>query len=203
MNFDHIFNAVTGLCEILIWWMIWQDYRIARGKPELGMPTKKWMLMIALSLIPLGTLVLAWETALSVGSNSEPRREIPEFDEPQESIYYSYKSTSFGCSIDVEGDAFWGFRNEYRIAAACIYFDGVHDHLDTPYLQVGEQHDITKGHMPMTVMVNEKIKPALFANGMNFLILLIPKAVATSQIPTLRAARTLGVKIKMAGSYGK
>lgn len=127
MNFDHIFNGLTGLCEIAIWWMIWQDYRVARGKPELRMPKSKWMLMVVLSLIPLGVLVYARET-----TSSTAHLEIPEFDEPQNRIYNFYGSANFGCYIDANGSALWDFQEKYRVSAGCIVFDGKTDLLDTP-----------------------------------------------------------------------
>src|ERR1035437_209764 len=59
--FDHIYNAITGMAEIAIWWMIWQDYRKARGKPELEfkMPAKRWAVMVLLSLGPIAAVYLA------------------------------------------------------------------------------------------------------------------------------------------------
>ena len=66
-TFDHVFTAITGLCEISIWWMILQDYRKDRGRTELRMPKMKWFLMIALSLVPIGALVYNKQDASLAG----------------------------------------------------------------------------------------------------------------------------------------
>jgi hypothetical protein len=199
MTFDHIFSAVTGICEIAIWWMIWQDYRIARGKPELRMPTKKWVLMIALSLIPLGVLIYARGTTSPVESNSTPRGEIPEFDTPNSTIVTAWAQDSpNSCSMDVNGNALLSRQLGYRLAIACFIYDGRTDILDAPYLQVSNLYDIKMG----TVSIHAGYQPyfmeyrnQMHAIGIDIALLNVPNGVQTGQFTTLHQARALGVKI--------
>src|ERR1700675_1438115 len=75
--FERFFVIVTGLCEISIWWMIYQDRRKATGKNEIEMPSKRWIVLVLLSLGPL----VAFGVNYYAGSKNQ---KIPEFDAPQE-----------------------------------------------------------------------------------------------------------------------
>jgi hypothetical protein len=199
MTFDHIFNALTGICEIAIWWMIWQDYRKDRGKPELRMPKKKWTLMIVLSLIPLGVLIYARGPTSSVGSNSAPRGEIPEFDAQNSTIVTAWAQDSpNSCSMDVNGNALLSRQSGYKLAIACFIYDGRTDILDAPYLQVSNLYDIRMG----TVSIHAGYQPyfaeygnKMHAVGIDIALLNVPNGVQASQFTTLRQARALGVRI--------
>src|SRR5579863_5126095 len=56
--FSLVIAAIAGLAEIAIFWMILQDYRKARGVPEL--PTRRLLVLSALSLGPLIAIGAAW-----------------------------------------------------------------------------------------------------------------------------------------------
>ena len=71
--YDHAVNTIAAVCEIFIFWMIWQDYRKARGKLELRVPAKRWLLMISLSLGPL--VAVGLET--TVGRQNEVFQDVP------------------------------------------------------------------------------------------------------------------------------
>jgi hypothetical protein len=199
MNFDHIFSAVTGICEIAIWWMIWQDYRIARGKPEFQMPTKKWTLMIALSLIPLGTLIVARETASPVKLNDEHREEIPEYDEPNAGLIIGWGQDSpLSCYMNVNGKPLLVRQSGYKLAIGCFAYDGKEDVLDATYVQVSNLYDIKDGVIGIRGSYQQyfiEYSKQLRSVGIMVALLNVPNGVQPNQFTTLRQARALGVKI--------
>lgn len=80
LSYDHIFNTLVGLCEISIWWMIWQEHRARKGQREFTVPTKRWLLMLAISLVPIGALAY-------YEFHYEPP---PEFDAPSNAVVLSW-----------------------------------------------------------------------------------------------------------------
>jgi hypothetical protein len=51
--FEHIFTILNALIEGWIAWMIFQDYRKDRGKQEIQMPSRRFLLLVAFSLGPI------------------------------------------------------------------------------------------------------------------------------------------------------
>ena len=196
MTFDHIFSAVTGICEIAIWWMIWQDYRIARGKSELRMPKRKWFLMIVLSLVPLGTLIYEWQNG---APNVKPQNNISEFDNPNSAIVKGWAQDSpNSCSMDVNGDALLSRQSGYKLAIACFIYDGKVDILDAPYLQVSNLYDIKSGDIGIRAGYQpyfDQYRNQMHAIGIDIALLNVPNGIQSSQFTTLRQARAMGVKI--------
>ena len=210
MNATDWFVILEGIGSLLL---LWQQNQIFKKQNEIfaaqaGMSImesespsrvalRRYWPMLTMALL----MVFTW-TGVVVGyynrDNSLP--DIPEFDEPQNGLFNSYGPSNLGCDIDANGNRFWDYRDKYRIAAACIIFDREHNLLDTPSLQVGQEHDITRGHIFMRADVSDNLKPLINKHGVTFLILLVPIGVTTSQFTTLRTARSLGVKIKLAGS---
>ena len=196
MSFDHILEVITAICEIAIWWMIWQDYRVARGKPELRMPKRKWFLIIVLSLVPLGTMIYHRQSAASV---VKPQSDIPEFDTPNSTLVHSWAQDSpNSCAMEVGGEALLSRQSDYKLAIACFIYDGKVDILDAPYIQVSNLYDIKPG----SVGIHAGYQPyfvqymnQMHAIGINIALLNVPNGVQPNQFNTLRQARALGVKI--------
>jgi hypothetical protein len=193
MSFDHIFNALTGLCEIAIWWMIWQDYRKDRGKEELQMPAMRWLIMIVLSLGPVGAVI--YEKYIPKENHT-----LREFDTPDgEAVVMSYGLDGpSSCFMTVHGKALALRRSGYKLAIACFIYDGHQDILDVPYLQVSKLYDIkdVDTYIGATFAAYFNIyRSQMHANGINVALLNVPYGVQTSQFTTLRQARALGVLI--------
>jgi hypothetical protein len=199
MSFDHIFYVITGLCEISIWWMIWQDYRKDRGKVDLRMPGTKWLLMIVLSLLPIAAVIYH-----NYGGTNE-RTGLQEFDVPRNNaVMLSYGlEPQGGCFMNVNGGALASRRTGYKIAIGCFVYDGKTDILDAPYLQVSNLYDIRDEQVYVGAQFADYFKTYaanMHANGINIALLNIPNGVQTSQFTTLRQARALGVLIPDLGT---
>jgi len=76
-SFDRLISVIGALCEISIWWMIWQDYRKDRGKSEVRMPGKRLGLFLVLSLGPL-VAAIGYPIYRSWHSSSLHWSDLPE-----------------------------------------------------------------------------------------------------------------------------
>jgi hypothetical protein len=127
--------------------------------------------------------------------------DLPEFDVKSHVPFYAWgvNAAPRQCYVVIDGPELSRYKDAYRVAPACFYYDGSTDVLDISNLQVGATHDIPNGLLDMRINVSP-----IFAVGnvdrIRLLVLLIPLNVQISQFSTLRAARNLGVKIKGVGN---
>jgi hypothetical protein len=172
--------------------MIWQDYRRAKGKAEVGirMPSKQWLLMVFLSLFPIGALVF----------HNLTHDPIEEFDAPNKKLVIGWAEEGLSCSMQIDQNFLQRFRQDYKLATACLIYDGTQDILDDPYMQVGGLYDIdenrsikklTAGFTPNFAQLYVQKNSV----GVFVALLLVPKGIEPSQFSTLRQARALGVRI--------
>jgi len=192
--FDHIFNVITGLSEIAIWWMIWQDYRKARGKSDMKVtfPAKRWMAMIALSLGPL----------LALGINhyaQSPSQDIPEFDSKESLIRASGGGgASKSCTMTVNGKVLQSRRAGYKLAIACFVWDRTQDILDARPIQVSGLYDIRNDNIRLLATWGDSFNQYLIDRRpftLTIALLNVPNGVTISQFSSLREARRIGVLI--------
>jgi len=154
------------------------------------MPTKRWLLMLVLSLIPVGALIY-----------HEFRYEPPsEFDAPNNALVSAWSRQGTSCQIIVVEKSVVPLRADYKMATACLLYDGKQDILDAPYLQVGGLYDIDKYGGTKTLIAgwsdfftNYFVQKG--GNGVYVALLLVPNGVEPYQFTTLRQARAIGVRI--------
>jgi hypothetical protein len=192
---NNILTAISTVAELLILWIVWQEYRIDRGKAEIhvGWPKARWLLMFGLSLGPIVAVIYARHVP------QKSVQTLPEFDaNKDEPMQVAYGMDASSCYMTVHGPVFASRRSGYKLAIGCFIYNGQQDILDAPYLQVSNLYDIKDG--------DETIK-AFFADyflnyfhqvkafGISIALLNVPNGVQPSQFSTLRQARALGVLI--------
>jgi hypothetical protein len=125
--------------------------------------------------------------------------DIPEFDTPNSAIVTGWaQDTPSSCLMQVNGGALLSRQSGYKLAIACLIYDGKTDILDAPYLQVSNLYDIKLGSITMRAGYQPyflEYESRMHAVGINIALLNIPNGIQPTQFTTLRQARSMGVKI--------
>jgi len=100
-----------------------------------------WIVTILLVWIPVWYGTYDWRLIT----------DIPEFDDPQNPLIYSYGASGDICNVYVNGDRFWRYRHKYKLASGCLVYDGLGSVLDARDLQVGNLYDVSSGTMLVAV----------------------------------------------------
>jgi hypothetical protein len=82
------------------------------------------------------------------------------------------------CVATVRGDRLWVYRDDYKIALACVLSKDAVTPLDTPNMQVSSDYDISRGPIPMKAVVSKTLVP-LPPFGENYLLPLVPNKVSS------------------------
>jgi hypothetical protein len=216
---DHNINilllllaAITGAAEIAIFWMILQDYRKARGKPELSLPNKRWALMGLLSLGPLLALLGIWLFSTNLRRGMVVNTFFPE-DNQENSAELSYgwkradaKAKALGsCFVTANGSRFLDWSDKYRLAFACFNWDGQGDPQDATDILFSKPYDISNGDLPMAVYWDNDFASSVPAGKyvyINFALLMVPNGVDIEKAKSLRQAAAMGARRVWRGSNG-
>ena len=165
--------------------------------------TVKWRAITALAItVTLGAL------GLRLYANHHHDESDPEQADlginPQEVIM------SWGSSPQLDyvemvanGSKLQRFKSRYRLAAICFKYDGKSDYLDLETILKSNPYDIRTGPIEILIPVTFEFKKELFygGKGSNYVLLLVPNQVTTSQFRTLRQAYALGIK-RIGGTSG-
>lgn len=195
-TFDRALNIIVVICELSLVWMGVQTYRKDKGETAMAIkvPSRRWLLIVLFSLLPIGALII----------HNLAQDPIQEFDEPQNRIVTSWGRNGQGCTMDVDQRVLQRFRLEYKLATACLIYDGTQDLLDDPYMQVGGLYDIDEHLFVKKLMAgfSQNFKEEYTqkrSHSVYVALLLVPKGIEPSQFATLRQARALGVRIPYIG----
>jgi hypothetical protein len=132
--------------------------------------------------------------------------DLPLWPDPKPYVRgYGVTVTADGresCYVTADGDRFSRYRNHWRLAAACYFYDGVGDPLDVPQLQTSGAYDIRTGEMKLLAVWGAAFPQFLHdkhANELGHVLLMLPAGIDPGQFSTLRQAKGLGVKFVNGG----
>jgi hypothetical protein len=163
----------------------------SKRKPQEDLfPTRRLMTLYGAML---ALLILAWVPYMI---HPDDLQEWPHSE--GYIITYGENGDPGVCNMSVHSRLFMQYRNGYKLAVVCFFYDGIGDVLDAPQIQVSKLYDISGADLEMKALWSSSFKELLFkkhASGLENLVLLIPSGIDPGQFDTLRQAKGLGVKI--------
>ena len=188
-------GALVGAVVFFLAGIAWPKLRSSLNIKTIAKnPAVFWITTILLVWIPVWYGTYDWRLIT----------DVPEFDDPQNTLVYSWGAHGDICNVFVNGDRFWRYRHKYKLVAGCFVYDGLGSILDASDLQVGNLYDISSGTMLVAVKPSPSFVDNVFRQkltGVDSVLLMVPNGVEVSQLATLRRARELGVHIVFFGGY--
>jgi hypothetical protein len=198
-----VISALSGAAELAIFWMILQDYRKTRGKPELKMPARRW---VAMSLLSMGPLIAVFvlnrfivNQAIVIDA-SGPIVEDNEENALEKFVGFAAHRGDGNCQLTANGNRFWPYREAYRIAFACFFWEGQSDPDDSTQVLISKAFDISRGNVQMLIQWNPSFEAAFQSAAsnnapcINYTLLMVPNGIDVQKATTIREAKSMGAK---------
>jgi hypothetical protein len=163
MEFDYKFWIGCGLTLWGIYYS-WRQLDLAERGNGMNRPlTRYWPTILTVVLI--GSVWGIYFIGPSVA-------DIPEYDDKSAGIFMQYNVELDGCSLIANGDTLMRYKSAYRVAAACLRYDGNGDLADKT-AWIGQQHDVLPGPVNLSFKINFA-PPLIKGDDVRFYILLVP-----------------------------